>query len=47
MLEAIVLITVGAFIGWSIPQPSWAKVIQEKVITWVKNKIRGNRNEDI
>jgi DNA polymerase-3 subunit gamma/tau len=29
MLEAIIYILIGAFIGWNLPQPSWAKSIQE------------------
>jgi hypothetical protein len=31
MLETIFWILVGAFIGWNIPQPQFAKNIEEKV----------------
>jgi hypothetical protein len=31
MLETIFWILVGAFIGWNLPQPAWAKGIEEKV----------------
>lgn len=31
MLETIFWLLVGAFIGWNIPQPEFAKTIQAKV----------------
>lgn len=31
MLETIFWILVGAFIGWSVPQPQWAANLQEKI----------------
>lgn len=34
MLEAIIYIGIGAFIGWNLPQPEWAKKLQEKTISW-------------
>jgi len=34
MLNIIVCICIGLFIGWNIPQPSWAKKIQD----FIKNK---------
>jgi hypothetical protein len=33
MIEAIIYILIGAFIGWNLPQPVWAKNVQEKVIS--------------
>jgi hypothetical protein len=30
MLEAIFWLLVGAFIGWNLPQPEWAKDLEEK-----------------
>jgi hypothetical protein len=39
MLDILLWIAVGAFIGWNFPQPAWAKVIQEKIQTMIsKNK---------
>jgi hypothetical protein len=38
MLNVILLIAalaVGAFIGWSVPQPSWAK----RLSAWVEGKL--------
>jgi hypothetical protein len=31
MLEAIFWILIGAFIGWNLPQPEWAKQVEEKI----------------
>ena len=31
MLDTILWIAVGAFIGWNFPQPEWAKVVQAKI----------------
>jgi hypothetical protein len=38
MLETILWIAVGAFVGWNFPQPVWAKIIQEKVQTLLTKK---------
>jgi hypothetical protein len=38
MLEALFWILVGAFIGWQVPQPEWAKTLQEKVLSIFKSK---------
>lgn len=36
MLDTILLLLVGAFIGWHFPEPSWAKVIKAKVLAMIK-----------
>ncbi len=33
-------ILVGAFIGWNFPQPWWARLLQEKVLTLLREKLR-------
>lgn len=38
MLDILLLIAIGAFIGWNLPQPYWAAWVQEKVQTWLKTK---------
>jgi hypothetical protein len=38
MIEALVWILIGAFIGWHFPEPVWAKVIKEKVLTTIGRK---------
>ena len=32
MLEALFWVLIGAFIGWHVPQPTWAKILQEKIL---------------
>ena len=32
MTNTIILILIGAFIGWNLPQPGWAKWIQAKAL---------------
>jgi hypothetical protein len=41
MLETIFWILVGAFIGWNLPQPAWAKSVQDAYIAPVLVKIKG------
>lgn len=31
MIFDLVLILIGAFIGWHLPQPAWAKALEDKV----------------
>lgn len=38
MLEAIFWLAIGAFIGWNLPQPEFAKNIQEKITNYFKNQ---------
>lgn len=39
MLETIFGFLVGAFVGWNLPQPSWAKSFQEKYLQKYMNMI--------
>jgi hypothetical protein len=36
MIEAVIYVLIGAFIGWNLPQPSWAKYIQERVVSMIR-----------
>ena len=38
MLDIILWIAVGAFVGWNFPQPSWARAIQARITTLIKDK---------
>jgi len=38
MLDTILWILLGAFIGWNFPQPFWAKIIQEKIRSMFNKK---------
>jgi len=31
MLDTLLWILVGAFIGWNFPQPFWAKMLEAKI----------------
>lgn len=39
-METILFILLGMFIGWNFPQPSYAKIIQDKVLTLLRNLIK-------
>lgn len=34
MLDIVLWILVGAFIGWHIPEPTWARIIKEKALSF-------------
>jgi len=34
MTDIVFWILVGAFVGWNIPQPWWAKAIQNKIMSF-------------
>ena len=38
MLDILLWVAVGAFVGWNFPQPFWAKAIQEKIQTTIAKK---------
>lgn len=38
MLDTIFWILIGAFIGWNLPQPFWAKIVQNKIMDMVNRK---------
>ena len=35
-METLFWIAIGALIGWNFPQPSWAKLIQTKIVDFFK-----------
>jgi hypothetical protein len=40
MLETLLWISIGAFIGWNFPQPSYAKTLQEKYLQTYIDKLK-------
>jgi hypothetical protein len=40
MLEILFWIIVGAFIGWNFPQPTYAKILQEKYLQKYIDKLK-------
>lgn len=50
MLELVLGLIVGVVIGWHIPQPAWARQVEEKIVEEVKvqeekvvAKVRGKK----
>ncbi len=31
-MSTIIILLIGMFIGWNLPQPNWARSIQDKVM---------------
>jgi hypothetical protein len=38
MIEAIIYVLIGAFVGWNLPQPVWAKNVQERVVSVIRKQ---------
>ncbi len=36
MFTMLLFIAIGILIGWNLPQPTWAKEIQDKVVNGVR-----------
>lgn len=36
MIETILLVLLGMFIGWNLAQPRWAKDLQQKILGMFK-----------
>lgn len=39
IMETILFILLGMFIGWNFPQPAYAKLIQNKVLDFVRKLV--------
>lgn len=37
MIEVAIYVAIGLFVGWNLPQPVWAKNVQEKVKSFFKS----------
>lgn len=44
MSNTLILLLIGAFIGWNLPQPGWAKWLQSKVVA-LFGKIKAKFNK--
>lgn len=38
MLDTLLWVAIGAFIGWNFPQPFWAKFVQDKIQSFFAKK---------
>jgi len=36
-MYTLIILVIGVFIGWNLPQPTWAKIIQDKVVGLVRS----------
>lgn len=36
MIDTLFWVLIGAFVGWHFPEPFWAKMIKEKIMSFVK-----------
>jgi hypothetical protein len=37
-MTSIILIVIGMLIGWNLPQPIWAKTLQDKAVDILRQK---------
>lgn len=35
-MTALILVLIGMFIGWNLPQPAFAKALENKFRAWVR-----------
>lgn len=40
MIETLICIAIGILIGWNLPQPAWARDIQDRVLAYLRNLTR-------
>ena len=43
MLEILLLIAIGIVIGWNLPQPPWARDLQDKAVQFVRDLTNKSR----
>lgn len=39
-MSTILTLLIGMFIGWNLPQPDWAKAIQDKIVSLIQASIK-------
>jgi hypothetical protein len=40
MFETLFCLAIGILIGWNLPQPAWAKDLQDRVVESIRNLTR-------
>ena len=40
MIETLFCIAIGILIGWNLPQPAWAKDLQDRAVELIRNLTR-------
>lgn len=39
-MTTIITLLIGMFIGWNLPQPAWAKALQDKFVSFLQDSLR-------
>jgi type III secretory pathway component EscT len=39
-MSTLITLVIGIFIGWNLPQPAWAKAIQDKLVDMIRGATR-------
>jgi len=40
IMSTLLILVIGIFIGWNLPQPAWARAIQDKLVNMIREIIR-------
>ena len=43
-MYTLFVLAIGIVIGWNVPQPAWAKALQDKIVDFVRNLMDGSSN---
>ena len=38
----LIVLVIGIFVGWNLPQPPWAKAVQAHIVNLVRSLTRGS-----
>ena len=44
-MYTLIILVIGIFIGWNLPQPQWAKTLQDKVVQALRNLFKGHTSK--
>ena len=39
-MSTLLILVIGIFIGWNLPQPAWARAIQDKLVGMIRGATR-------
>ena len=39
-MSTLLTLLIGMFIGWNLPQPGWAKTLQDKIVDLIQAAIK-------
>ncbi len=43
-MYTLIILVIGIFIGWNLPQPPWAKIFQDNVVGFLRTLLDKNSN---